>query len=168
MQKKSVLYIEAHEIMVPYSIASKLTYPMVVHPFNIKNITLRMKMGQVLFLQRGTNGSRMRSITHVAVQNYTPVEGDCLLRRGSKYTHLRMPLPTLEDIPLPIQTNGCFPVLCFGDRIRSKKDGILVDPLNTITWPTLNEGDIVLVTPQNGDWCLIFVSIVRISNHVIG
>ena len=148
-------YINADEVMIPYAIASRLTYPVVIHRFNIGDVIERLHNGQVLFLQRGTGGSRMRSITHVAVQNYVPAQGDCLLRRGRKYTLDRPPTPSIEDLPLPIQCNKPFITLCFGDRIRCHRNGQIIDPLSTITWPTLNVGDVVLVTPRDGDWCLM-------------
>ena len=125
----------------------------------------------------------MRSITHLAIQNYVYEDGDCVVRRGSKYgVHTipyhskewyddvsRLPLPTPEDIPLPIQTTGGFTSLCFGDRIRKSRTGVLLEtsvnpfecihprcnPLTTISWPELNVGDTVLVTPKDGDWCLM-------------
>ena len=146
-------YIAADEIMVPRNISSRLTYPVVVHPYNIQMLNERMRNGEVLFMQRASGGGRMRSITHVAIQNYVPESGDCLIRRGLKYRLSQLPLPCAEDIPLPIQCAG--PILCFGDRIRCKADGSLLDPLQTITWPTLQIGDTVLVTPKDGDWCLI-------------
>ena len=148
-------YINADEIMVPHHIACRLTAPIVVHQFNIKELEQRMQMGQVLFLQRGSQDGRMRSITHVAVQNYVQERGDCLIRRGTKYSDMKPPLPLPEDIPLPIQVNRGTPLLCFGDRIRRKRDGALIDPLKTIVWPALYIGDIVLVTPKDGDWCLM-------------
>lgn len=148
-------YIDADEIMVPHSIASRLTSPVVVYAFNIADLEARMRMGQVLFLQRASPEGRMRSITHVAVQKYTQEPGDCLIRRGTKYADLKAPLPVPEDVPLPIQCAHSSPILCFGDRIRRKKNGALLDPLRTIMWPTLYVGDTVLVTPKDGDWCMM-------------
>ena len=75
-------YIDVDEVMIPYAIAGRLTSPVVVHRFNIHEINSRLRAGQVLFLQRSASGSRMRSITHVAMQNFVPNHGDCLLRRG--------------------------------------------------------------------------------------
>jgi hypothetical protein len=149
-------YIAVDEIMVPQHIAARLTYPVVVHAWNHHLLTERMQSGHVLFLQRATTGGRMRSITHVAIQNYTTQSGDCLVRKGLKYPIHKPPLPCPEDVTLPIQCPG--PTLCFGDRIRCKRTGALLDPLQTITWPTLQVGDTVLVTPRDGDWCLALAS----------
>ena len=173
-------YIKADEIMdqaafffcmrlatVPRNIASRLTVPVVIHTYNVRELTRRMNAGQVLFLQRASNGSgRMRSITHVAIQNYVYESGDALIRRGMKFNPSNLPLACPEDIPLPIQCPSGFTLLCYGDRIRRKRDGSLMDPLSTIAWPTLHVGDTVLVTPKDGDWCLTFVSHDRISNLV--
>jgi hypothetical protein len=147
--------------MIPWNIASRLTYPVVVHAHNHEQLTARMELGQILFLQRAVTGGRMRSITHVAIQNYVYETGDCLIRRGVKYTIHRIPMSCMEDVPLPIQCCAGFATLCFGDRIRRKRDGSLVDPLRTITWPTLQIGDTVLVTPKNGDWCLTLGSLLE-------
>ena len=162
-------YIDADEILVPSNIASRLTHPVVVHAFNHRQLTESMHAGKVLFLQRSSaTGSRMRSITHVAIQNYTHQPGDCLIRRGVKFTLERTgvwlignhspcapPFPAAEDVPLPIQSpntgfhvRSCFcdrsvrpATLCFGDRIRRRQEGRLIDPLATITWPVLHVGD---------------------------
>jgi hypothetical protein len=87
------------------------------------------------------------TITHVAIQNCAPVSGDCLVRRGNKYAFSNTPLLRPDDVPLPIQCASSPVVICFGDRIRRQSDGMLIDPLSTITWPTLQIGDTVLVNP---------------------
>ena len=163
-------YIDADEIMVPHSIACRLTAPLVVHAYNVEDVERRMREGQVLFIQRtgsrvyfsplskytmAVSNGRMRSITHVAIQTYVRDVGDCLIRHNIKYPGMQAPPPLPEDIPLPVQCAGDCPVLCFGDRIRRKRDGALLDPMSTITWPALYIGDTVLVTPRDGDWCLM-------------
>lgn len=84
---------------------------------------------------------------------------DCLLRRGRKFPLTTPPLPTPEDILLPVQCrsgDGPDTALCFGDRIVSvERSGAIVDPLRTVAWPVLQPGDTVLVTPRDGDWCLM-------------
>ena len=47
------------------------------------------------------------------------------------------------------------PPLCFGDRIRRFRDKQILDPLRCVSWPVLNVGDMVLVTPVDGDYCLM-------------
>ena len=162
-------YIDADEIMVPHSIACRLTAPLVVHAYNVEDVERRMREGQVLFIQRTGSNGRMRSITHVAIQTIPPFNplkrcmiqtyvrdvGDCLIRHNIKYPGMQAPPPLAEDIPLPVQCASDCPVLCFGDRIRRKRDGALLDPMLTITWPALYIGDTVLVTPRDGDWCLM-------------
>ena len=65
-------YIDADEIMVPHSIACRLTAPLVVHAYNVEDVERRMREGQVLFIQRTGSNGRMRSITHVAIQTIPP------------------------------------------------------------------------------------------------
>ena len=89
------------------------------------------------------------------IQTYVRDVGDCLIRHNIKYPGMQAPPPLAEDIPLPVQCASDCPVLCFGDRIRRKRDGALLDPMLTITWPALYIGDTVLVTPRDGDWCLM-------------
>ena len=147
-------YIDADEILVPRGVASRLTYPVVVHPYNLERLTARLRAGGVLFLQRAGQ-PRLRAIGHIAVLACDLDARDCIVRRNRKYPLLRPPLPTVEDIPLPIQchVDGTETALCFGDRLL--RQGALVDPLQCVTWPVLEPGDTVLVAPQDGDWCLM-------------
>lgn len=89
-----------------------------------------MRCGEVLYLQRASPKSglvasvrrrcfrvvfnceahrmlfwipRMRAIGHLAVQNYAPSVGDFIIRRGNKYPITGPPLPTPDDIVLPLQ-----------------------------------------------------------------
>lgn len=107
-------YVDADEICVPQAVASRLTYPVVVRPHNLSDLTERMRCGHVLFLQRA--GARMRAVAHVAVSLYRPDPRDRMVRRGNKYPLHRLPLPLPEDVPLPVQPAGPGLVLCFGDR----------------------------------------------------
>jgi hypothetical protein len=124
----------------------------VVHPFNITRLTERMRRGEVLFIQRAGAVGRMRAVSHLAKMTYIPEPGDCLVRGGNKYPVDRPPLPVAEDVPLPVPVQSGL-TLCFGDRIRRKRDGSLLNPLNCVVWPILYTGDTVLVMPQDGDWC---------------
>lgn len=146
-------YIAADEILVPRHIVHRLTYPLVVHAYNAAEITARMRAGGVLFLQRA--GQATRAIHHIAAQLYVPEEGDRLLRRGNKYPIMTPPLPAAEDVVLPVQCGHGVPPLCFGDRILRVRDRRILDPLGCVSWPVLQPGDLVLVTPVDGDVCLM-------------
>jgi DNA-directed RNA polymerase beta' subunit len=152
-------HLAADEIMVPHSVTSRLTYPLVVLQYNVDDLTERMAQGQVLFLQRAAvaaQSSRLRAIAHIAVQTYTPGPGDRLLRRGRKYPMTAAPTPQPEDVALPVQCAGSEGIiLCFGDRILREGIAAALDPLLSVSWPVLQPGDTVLVTPRDGDWCLI-------------
>lgn len=141
---------------MPHAVVNRLTSPVVVHPYNQRDLTERMERGAVLFLQR-RGQARMRAIGHVAVQRYVPEAADRLLRRGNKYPLHRPPLPIAEDVPLPVQCADLPNTvqLCFGDRILRACDRARIDPLRTVTWPVLRVGDTVLVTPRDGDVCLM-------------
>ena len=149
-------YIDADEILVPRAVANRLTYPVVVHAYNIEQLMGRMQHGSVLFLQRAGQ-PRMRAIGHIAVFSYHLQARDSIIRRNRKYPLLQPPLPVAEDIPLPLQchVDGVETVLCFGDRVRSHASACIVNPLQCISWPVLEVGDTVLLTPQDGDWCLV-------------
>lgn len=147
-------FLEADQIAVPLAVVSRLTQPVVVHAYNAAELAVRLRRGQVLFLQRAS-AERMRAIAHVAASLYHPDAGDCLVRRGNKYRLHRPPPLQPEDVPLPVQPAGPGVVLCFGDRIRRRADRALLDPLALVAWPVLRLGDTVLVTPQDGDWVLV-------------
>ena len=56
-------YIGADEILVPHHIIHCLTYPLVVHPYNLAGLTARMQAGGVLFVQRASQAQPcMRAI----------------------------------------------------------------------------------------------------------
>jgi DNA-directed RNA polymerase beta' subunit len=149
-------YIDADEILVPRGVASRLTYPVVVHAYNLEQLTTRLHAGTVLFVQRAGQ-PRLRAIGHIAILACELEARDCIVRRNRKYPLLRPPLPTVDDIPLPIQchVDGTETALCFGDRVLRYVTRTLLDPLHHVTWPVLEPGDTVLVTPQDGDWCLM-------------
>ena len=150
-------YIDADEIMVPHAVANRLTYPVLVHAYNLADLTRRMRSGAVLFVQRAGQ-PRLRAIGHIAILALALDPRDRLIRRNGKYPLLRPPLPSVEDVPLPVQghVDGVETVLCYGDRIFSLHGGrVVVDPLQHVTWPVLEPGDTVLVTPQDGDWVLM-------------
>ena len=137
-------YIDADEILVPRHIIHRLTYPLVVHSYNIAAVEARMRSGEVLFIQRGNQSqARMRAISHIAVTRYVPEEGDRLMRRGNKYPIHRVPLPAADDIALPVQCANGVPPLCFGDRIFRARDRRVIDPMRSVSWPTLSVGDTV-------------------------
>lgn len=92
---------------------------------------------------------------HIAVQRYVPEDGDKLLRRGNKYPIHCPPLPAADDVTLPVQCPNGMPPLCFGDRILCVRDRRIIDPLAHVSWPSLKIGDTVLVTPVDGDICLM-------------
>ncbi len=100
-------------------------------------------------------GGCVRVKSHIAVQQYVPEEGDRLLRRGNKYPIHCVPLPTADDIALPVQCANGVPHLCYGDRIFRARDRQIIDPLRHVSWPALCIGDTVLVTPVDGDICLM-------------
>lgn len=129
--------IEADEIMVPRTVAFRLTSPVVVRPFNHTELTQRLARGEVLFLQRAGRGQRMRAIAHVAMQLYIPEDRDCILRRDRKYNIWAPPLPTADDVLLPVQcrSDGRETRLCFGDRILSQRRRAFLDPLRSVACP---------------------------------
>jgi hypothetical protein len=142
---------------VPQYIVHRLMYPVMVLPHNVADVTARMRAGGVLFVQRGDQPQpRMRAISHIAVQQYVPEDGDRLIRRGNKHPLHRPPLPSADDIALPVQcADGGVPPLCFGDRIFRARDRRLLDPLRSVSWPVLHVGDTVLATPVDGDLVLM-------------
>ena len=156
-------HLSAAEVMVPRSIIHRLTVPVVVHPYNRAWLLRCLQQGQITFIQRAGT-ARMRSINHLAIQNLSLGDGDCILRRGNKYvlhttnaTATTPPPPLLsEDIPLPVQNpadeavGSSGVVLCFGDRVLDRAAGRWLDPLTCISWPDLRVGDSVLLVPQEG------------------
>jgi hypothetical protein len=148
---------DADEILVPQYIVHRLMYPIMVLPHNVADVTARMRAGGVLFVQRGNQPQpRMRAISHIAVQQYVPEDGDRLIRRGNKHPLQRPPLPSADDVTLPVQcADGGAPPLCFGDRIYRARDRRLIDPLRSVSWPVLHVGDTVLATPVDGDLVLM-------------
>ena len=76
-------HLSAGDIMIPRSIALRLTSPIVVQAFNRATLERLMRRGEVLFVQRA--GAKLRSINHLAIQNLVLADGDCLVRRGCKH-----------------------------------------------------------------------------------
>ena len=132
-------HLSANEIMVPRSVVHRLTVPMVVHSFNRAFLMQLMRQGQVHFnrgfahhgptepMQRANDrGHNMRSISHLAMQNLTLREGDCILRHNLRYRlgkGCTLPPILPEDVPLPVQcladpAAGILGItLCFQDRV---------------------------------------------------
>ena len=75
------------EIMVPRVVLHRITHPVVVHAFNLAKMKQQLRQGEILFVQRagGNQTQRMRSISHLAIQNLVLSPGDCILRHGSKF-----------------------------------------------------------------------------------
>ena len=147
--------------MIPQCLAFRLTSPVVVQAHNRTQLQERMARGAVLFLQRRALGAHMRSIAHVATQNLVIGPLDRVIRRGNKYAAGALPAMRPEDVPFPVQpmwssssasgspASSPVPVLCFGDRVV--RHGSIVNPLDCVIWPVLQNGDTLLITPQYGD-----------------
>ena len=163
-------WIGSEEILIPQCLAFRLTSPVVVQAHNKAQLQERMACGAVLFIQRRALGAHMRSIAHVATQNLVLAPSDRVIRRGNKYVAAALPAMRPEDVPFPVQpmwssslsgspaTNPA-PVLCFGDRVVRQGPnggrGSIVNPLDCVIWPVLQNGDTLLITPQDGDFVLM-------------
>jgi DNA-directed RNA polymerase beta' subunit len=161
-------WIGSEEILIPQCLAFRLTSPVVVQAHNKALLQDRMACGAVLFIQRRALGAHMRSIAHVATQNLVLGPSDRIIRRGNKYAAAVLPALRPDEVPFPVQpmwspsiagspaTNPA-PVLCFGDRVvrQGPQGGSIVNPLACVIWPVLQNGDTLLVTPQDGDYALM-------------
>ena len=149
--------IRVDEIGVPYAVLQRITHPCPVNPYNIDEVSRRMHRGDVVFLTReGTT----RHISFIAQQTLVLGPSDTIVREGRRYSPFhghRCPV-----LPLAITSNQ--PILHIPINLKSSdqrltiliddiivRDGKRIRPLQTIVWPQLQAGDVVLVNPGLGD-----------------
>jgi DNA-directed RNA polymerase beta' subunit len=128
-----------------------------VQDYNLQYVRQLMQQGQVQFVQKA-GLANARHISFMAEQTLTLQLGDCLLRGGRKFRIVdgTPAIPhTTQSLPICLTTidNSINLRMCVGDRIM-RQPGHVIDPCKHIIWPEVAPGDLLLITPQRGDWVL--------------